>query len=442
MSETNVETNQPAEARPEVPHWSDRARQRLTQARVIGLFMMLGGMMAFISGSALPGALSSLVANGGLTVLITGAVIIAATTRTRDLSPTQSFAPAGVVAPRMWFVLLWGVGIGVVVFLNLIKPSETVEQILMLLVALPLMVVGGLWVLHWLSGQLARQWPRNVAQLALQWVPAWTVIWAGVWGLISTVAALMIETVPVLLVALLAGVSLTDVSRTPLSPYESLMRVLNNPVLLLLTFLGAVVAAPIIEEAVKALGLRWLRPWINHPTSGWLLGVAAGLGFGMLEGAFNLDSTNNWLAGGWLRLAALLLHGLTTSLTGLGYARYLQSNQRRELWRGYTRAVIMHGSWNACVIGASVIIGVGFLTQNPLLACLGVLAVPFAIVFMVLLIRRVSKAGVQTSIQEDFQQADVPLPIDWRPMRFNLGWRLVGNRPIFAATEEKPSGGS
>ena len=55
--------------------------------------------------------------------------------------PTQPFAPAGVVTPRMWFVLLWGAGIGVVVFLNIIEPSEAAEQILMLLVATPLMVV-------------------------------------------------------------------------------------------------------------------------------------------------------------------------------------------------------------------------------------------------------------------------------------------------------------
>jgi RsiW-degrading membrane proteinase PrsW (M82 family) len=452
MSETNVETTQPAdgtlEAQPhgEAPHWSDRAQQRLTQARVIGLLMVLSGAVAFIIGNTLPGALSSFVANGGLTLLITGGVIIAAAMRTHGISPAQTFAPAGVVAPRMWFVLLWGAGIGIVVFLNIIDPSEAAEQILMLLVATPLMVTGGLWILRWISGQLARQWPQNVAQLTVQWVPAWTVMWAGVWGLISTIIAFVVEAAPVLLVALLAGVSFTDVSRTPLSPYESFMRVLHNPVLLLLTFLGAVVAAPIIEEAVKALGLRWLRPWIKHPTSGWLLGLAAGLGFGVLEGAFNLDGTDNWLAGGWVRLAALLLHGLTTSLTGLGYARYLQSNQRSDLWRGYGRAVIMHGAWNASAIGLGAIAATALLTGSLLLGCAGALAVMALIVFMVLLIRRVSKAGVQTGIQEDFQQADVPLPPGWRPMRFNFGWRLVGRQPIFVpatvATEVAASPGS
>jgi len=434
MSEINVEANQPVEALPEA-HWSDRAQQRLQQARFVGLLMVLGGAGMFVIGSTLSGLLTSFLANGGLTLLITGIVVIAAAMRTHGLSPAQKFGPAAVTNPRMWFVLLWGAGIGLVVMLNLVQPSATTEQILMLIIATPLMVVGGLWILRWISGQLARQWPHNTAQLSLQWVPAWTVIWAGVWGLISTFGAFVVEAAPVLLLAILAGASFNEVARTPLSQYESIMRVLHNPVLLIITFLGAVVAAPLIEEAAKAFGLRWLRPWITHPTSGWLLGLCAGLGFGMLEGAFNLDSTSNWLAGSWVRLAALLLHGLTTSLTGLGYARYLQSQRRSDLWRGYGRAVLMHGTWNACAIGLAVIASAAVLSQNLLFICVGPLAVVGVIVFMILLIRRVSKAGVQTSIQEDLQQAGVPLPLSWRPMKFNFGWRLVGNRPAYAAAE-------
>ncbi len=448
MSEINIETTEPAHAlleaqsHGEAPRWSDRAQQRLRQARVVGLFMIVSGAGAFVMGNTLPGVLSSFLANGGLTLLVTGLVVSAAALRTRGISPAQLFAPASIVNPRMWFVLLWGAGIALVVMLNSAEPNETAEQILMLIVSTPLMVAGGLWILRWLGGQLSRLWPQHTAQLSLRWVPTWTVIWAGVWGLISTVAALMIEAAPVLLLALLSGASFNDVSRTPLSLYESFMRVLHNPVLLVLTFLGAVVVAPIIEEAAKALGLRWLRPWIKHPTSGWLLGLAAGLGFGMLEGAFYLDSTGNWLVGGWQRLAALLLHGLATSLTGLGYARYLQSKQRSDLWRGYGRAVILHGAWNACAIGLGAIAGTAVLSNSLLLGCAGALAIVGLIVFMVLLIRRVSTAGAQACIQEDFQQAGVPLPIDWRPMRFNWGWRLVGNRPADAATEEKPPGGS
>jgi hypothetical protein len=129
----------------------------------------------------------------------------------------------------------------------------------------------------------------------------------------------------------------------------------------------------------------------------------------------------------------LLLHGLTTSLTGLGYARYLQSQRRSDLWRGYGRAVLMHGAWNACAIGLGIIASAAVLSQNLLFVCAGPLAVVGVIVFMILLIRRVSKAGVQTSIQEDLQQAGANPLECWSALKRicskqALRCRLIGSR--------------
>jgi hypothetical protein len=137
--------------------------------------------------------------------------------------------------------------------------------------------------------------------------------------------------------------------------------------------------------------------------------------------------------GGWVRLAALLLPGWQPASRAFGYARYRQTQQRGELWRGYGRAVIMHGLWNASALTIAfmgIALGLSAFTLNVLLVCLvGTLLIGLA-VFMVLLIRRVALAGVQSSIQEDYQQAGVPLPDSWSPMKFNVGWRLVGRHPI------------
>jgi len=248
----------------------------------------------------------------------------------------------------------------------------------------------------------------------------------------------VLEAAPVLVMAILSGTAFNEVPQTRLSSYQGLERAIHNPALLAVIFAGAVIGAPLIEEAVKAAGLRGLRRSIQRPADGWLLGFAIGLGFGFLEGAFNLDTTQNWFLGGWVRLAALLLHGLATSLTGFGYARYLQTRQRGELWRGYGRAVIMHGLWNACALTMAFIgiaMGLSAFTLNVLLVCLAGLLVILPAIFMVLLIRRVARAGVQSSIQEDYQRAGVPLPGSWSPMKFNFGWRFVGRRPIEGATE-------
>jgi RsiW-degrading membrane proteinase PrsW (M82 family) len=418
----------------------------LAQARSIGALAAVIGAALYLAGEAQSTVVHGIMSSGGLTLLVTGLIVIVAAARTRGLTADRSFAPRPITSPRMWFVLMWGAGIAVSVVLSLLDMANVVSQLIMLALSLSLMLAGSVWLLRWLSGQRIKLWPAPT-ELLPRWAPQWTVLWAGVWGVISTFLAIVIEAAPLLVAALVSGTAFEEVPQVRLSSFEGLERAIRNPGLLALIFAGAVIGAPLIEEAVKAAGLRGLRSWIQRPADGWLLGFAAGLGFGLLEGAFNLDTTENWFLGGWVRLAALLLHGLTTSLTGLGYARYLQTRQRGELWRGYWRAVIMHGLWNASALTIAfvgVAFGLSALMLNVLLGCVvGALLIGLG-VFMVLLIRRVARAGVQTSIQEDYQQAGLPLPGNWSPMRFNIGWRLVGRRPIFApatAQADLQSGG-
>jgi RsiW-degrading membrane proteinase PrsW (M82 family) len=426
------------------PHaWSAGALRRLAQARVIGWLAVVMGAALFMAGEARSTITSSLMSSSGLTLLVVGLVLIVAAARTRGIAPDQSFLPRPIVNPRMWFVLTWGVGIAVAVVLSFLGLAEVVEQLIMLALSLGLMAAGSVWALRWLSGQRVKFWPAT-AELMPRWVPSWTVLWAGVWGAVSTFLAIVLEAAPVLILAILSGTAFDEMPQTRLSSYQGLERAMHNPALLVVIFAGAVIGAPLVEEAAKAIGLRGLRRSIQRPADGWLLGFAIGLGFGLLEGAFNLDTTQTWVVGGWVRLAALLLHGLATSLTGFGYARYLQTQRRGDLWRGYGRAVIMHGLWNACALTMAFIgisMGLSAFTRNVLLVCLAGLLVIFPAILMVLLIRRVARAGAQSSIQEDYQQAGVPLPGSWSPMKFNFGWRFVGSRPMAGAAAAAQTAG-
>lgn len=424
----------------EASHWSDRAAQRLAQARMISVLAVVIGAVLFAAGETRSSLVSGLLSSGGLTLLTVGVVVFVAASRTRGMAPDRSFAPRSITTPRMWFVLLWGGGLAAAALLSALSMPHMADQLIMLMLAMAAMTAGSLWIVRWISGQRAKLWPAS-SGLLLKWVPAWTVLWAAVWGASSTFFAIMLEAAPLLGVALLSGTAFKEVPQTRLSSFEGLEEALRNPVVLALIFAGAVIGAPLIEEALKAVGLRGLRRWIQQPADGWLLGFAAGLGFGLLEGAFNLDTTENWFLGGWMRLAALLLHGLATSLTGLGYARYLQTQRRGELWRGYGRAVIMHGLWNASALTIAflgVALGLSAFTLNVILICFAGVLIIGAIILMVLMLRRVATASVQSSIQEDHQQANVPLPGGWQPMPFNIGWRLVGRRPIFVPVTMQP----
>jgi RsiW-degrading membrane proteinase PrsW (M82 family) len=414
-------------------HWSDRALQRLAQARVLGVLSVVIGVVLFAVGEARSSLASGLLSSSGLTLLTVGVVVFVAALRTRQIAPDHMFAALPMTNPRMWFVLLWIGGIATAAILSAVNTPAVMDQLIMLALALLAMTAGSVWAVRWISGQRVKFWPVR-STLTLQWLPSWTVLWATVWGACSTLLAILIEAAPLLLVALLSGTAFDEVPQTRLTSFEGLERAVRNPVLLMVIFAGAVIGAPLIEEALKAVGLRGVRRWIQRPADGWLLGFAAGLGFGLLEGAFNLDTTENWFLGGWLRLAALLLHGLATSLTGLGYARFLQTRQRGELWRGYWRAVIMHGLWNASALAIAflgVALGLSAFTLNVFLICLAGVLIIAAVALMILLLRRVATASVQSSIQEDHNQAQVPLPGGWSPMPFNLGWRLVGRKPIF-----------
>jgi hypothetical protein len=174
---------------------------------------------------------------------------------------------------------------------------------------------------------------------------------------------------------------------------------------------------------------------VLDPAPGRRLAAGFYIGLGFVWKAFNLDTTRTVF---WAAAAGGLLCTGWQPVTGFGYARYLQTQQRSQLWRGYGRAVIMHGLWNACALTMAFIgiaMGLSAFTLNVLLVCLAGLLVVLPAILMVLLIRRVARAGVQSSIQEDYQQAGVLLPGSWSPMKFNFGWRFVGSRPIEGAAE-------
>ena len=124
-----------------------------------------------------------------------------------------------------------------------------------------------------------------------------------------------------------------------------------------------------------------------------------------------------------MRILGLLLYGNHTRRGGVALARSLQSGQRGGVAAGYGREVLLHGLWNASAIG----IGVGFSTTSAW--CLGVICLGVLIFLIVRMIPRTVLAGVQTVVQEGYQQAAVNLPPEWSPSDYGIGWRLMGSRP-------------
>lgn len=130
--------------------------------------------------------------------------------------------------------------------------------------------------------------------------------------------------------------------------------------------LTAVIIAPVVEEAAKAVGLRWVEDLHLEPEDGLIYGAAAGFGFAATENlVYGLAALWEGGVGDLIMTAAIrsisaaFLHGAATALVGWGIWRY----RLREATAGtvvglYLVAVALHAAYN---LGASLNLGLAFL---------------------------------------------------------------------------------
>jgi hypothetical protein len=122
---------------------------------------------------------------------------------------------------------------------------------------------------------------------------------------------------------------------------------IKSPIVVALIFLTFAGIVPLIEEAVKTIGLglmAYRRPGLAEAL---LWGVAGGAGFGLAEGLFNsAGGLDAWAPIVLLRVGASLLHCFTGALMGLAW--YAALARRRWIWALglYAASVGVHGLWN------------------------------------------------------------------------------------------------
>ena len=147
------------------------------------------------------------------------------------------------------------------------------------------------------------------------------------------------------------------------------------------SFIGAVVVAPIVEEAAKAAGLVLVMARFQREEDGMVYGIAAGLGFAATENLLYEVSALSIGISAYIMTAILrtisstLLHATATGVTGLGVGKAKMEGKWVVLAMPYyLLAVAMHAGFNYVaglsathpeLMGewtpvASLLIGVGF----------------------------------------------------------------------------------
>jgi RsiW-degrading membrane proteinase PrsW (M82 family) len=113
---------------------------------------------------------------------------------------------------------------------------------------------------------------------------------------------------------------------------------------------------PLIEEAVKPVGLWFLAGRGLTPQEGFVGGLLSGAGFAFFEslGIAGSYSSENWTTLVLARAGTSLLHITTTALVGYGLAGAWQQRRFVRLGAVFLSAVALHGLWNALSIGSSI----------------------------------------------------------------------------------------
>lgn len=130
-----------------------------------------------------------------------------------------------------------------------------------------------------------------------------------------------------------------------------MLPLLLDPGVLFLGFAFISVLVPLLEEALKPIGVWFLSRQKITPAQGFAYGVLSGAGYGLFE---NLVSTSSggteWALVAAARISALVLHSFTAGLLGWALASAWSEKRYLRLGIAYAIAVIAHGLWNGLAI--------------------------------------------------------------------------------------------
>lgn len=338
-------------------------------------------------------ALAAFLLLGAAAIIVLTSATQVITSGSGNSDPTQSFmgaaslAFAGVlVLPSAWYA--WKH----IAFPGLEATSRTEHRSFgLILTILVLVLVGGALLLGNYASQDNRiAWfllpPLNIIATGL---PALWLIYIGTrglipgfprrqWGIFATGLVLGPVVILVLELILLIGMGILALLWVMLDPSlsnqlnglvfrlqsvapntEAILKILLpfllNPGVLFLVFAFISVLVPMLEEALKPLGVWFLYGQKITPAQGFGYGVLSGAGFGLFENLGNTSSGGEaWALLASTRISTLLLHCFTAGL--VGWALASAWSQRRYLRLGitYVIAVLIHGLWNGMAVLSAV----------------------------------------------------------------------------------------
>jgi RsiW-degrading membrane proteinase PrsW (M82 family) len=167
-----------------------------------------------------------------------------------------------------------------------------------------------------------------------------------------------VATRPALMQAVVAMSRLVQTDRllTPDEALQMLAPFLSDGGLLFLLFFALSVVTPLVEEALKPIGVWLLAGRRLSPAEGFAAGALSGAGFALFENLTRGVPAEGWAVLVTARIGTALLHVLTSGIVGYALALAWREGRWLRLAAAYLAAVALHGLWNGGVIAASLVV--------------------------------------------------------------------------------------
>lgn len=143
---------------------------------------------------------------------------------------------------------------------------------------------------------------------------------------------------------------------------------LTKPGVILAVIAFAAVIVPLIEEAVKPIGVWLLVSFKLSPAAGFAAGALSGAGYAFFESLALAGSGTDWAASVLARIPTGVIHILNTALMGWALTLAWRDKRYGNLGLTYLVVVFVHGVWNSLAIISAID---ALLTQQGLESPLG-----------------------------------------------------------------------
>jgi hypothetical protein len=146
-------------------------------------------------------------------------------------------------------------------------------------------------------------------------------------------------------------------SRSPASQDQILQQLapyLLKPGVIFTIFVFTAGIVPLIEEAIKPIGVWLLAGRILTPAAGLAAGILSGAGYALFESlTLGSNSGSDWATVVFVRSGTAIIHILTTALTGWALSLAWSEGRYLRLGATYIAAVLIHGTWNSLSLANS-----------------------------------------------------------------------------------------